>query len=163
VQEVEMLAYLTAQHIPYQYVAHPPVYTCDQAEQLRPDLSGVSTKNLFFQDEKKRFYLVMTACEKRLNLKALGRLLEAPKLHFGSAESLLELLGVTAGAVTVLGLIHDTQHQVRLIVDAEIWSEAHYLCHPLVNTATLVLTKNDLLRFFELTGHTPRALALPAA
>jgi hypothetical protein len=29
------------------------------------------------------------------------------------------------------------------------------MCHPLVNTATLILSKAELERFFVLTGHTP--------
>jgi hypothetical protein len=30
------------------------------------------------------------------------------------------------------------------------------LSHPLVNTATLILSKSELERFFALTGHAPR-------
>ncbi len=161
-QEQELLDYLAAGGISYQYVAHPPVYTCEQAERLRPNLPGVSTKNLFLRDEKKRFFLVMTACTKRLDLKGLSKALGAPKLQFGDEQRLLEMLGVTPGAVTVLGLVHDITHQVKLVVDEEVWSSAYYMCHPLVNTATLVLGRADLLRFFELTGHLPHVLCVPA-
>jgi Ala-tRNA(Pro) deacylase len=73
------------------------------------------------------------------------------------------MLGVTPGAVTVLGLVHDTSHAVQLVVDEEIWMASQFLCHPLVNTATIVLARSDLLRFFDLTGHAPLVLALPGA
>ncbi len=160
--ESELLAYLQSHGIEYQYVSHPPVYTCDQAEQLRPDLPGVSTKNLFLRDEKKRFYLVMTACEKRLDLKGLGRALGAPKLQFGAENYLLEMLGVTPGAVTVLGLVNDPDCRVQLVVDEDVWQGEYFMCHPLVNTATLVLRRADLLRFFELSGHSPQVCPAPA-
>jgi Ala-tRNA(Pro) deacylase len=74
----------------------------------------------------------------------------------------MALLGVTQGAVTVLGLVNDHDHQVHLCVDAGIWDGKYYLCHPLVNTATLVLSKDDLLRFFALTGHTPQVITIRA-
>lgn len=159
--EQDILLYLDQHNIPYQYVAHPPVYTCEQAHLYRPTLPGVSTKNLFLRDDRRRLYLVMTACEKRLDLKQLGKVLGTSKLHFGDEASLLQWLGVTPGAVTVLGLINDKDHQVELIVDCAIWEGEFFLCHPLVNTATLVLAQADLRRFFGLTGHTPRLVEVP--
>jgi Ala-tRNA(Pro) deacylase len=159
--EGAMLAFLDGQSIPYQRVEHPPVYTCEQAELHRHSLPGVSTKNLFLRDRHNLFYLAMTACEKTLDLKALGNQAGAPKLHFGSAASMDALLGVTPGAVTVLALVNDRAYQVRLWVDEEIWGAANFLCHPLVNTATLVIARADLLRFFEITHHNPRVVAMP--
>jgi Ala-tRNA(Pro) deacylase len=152
--EAELYHFLDQHGFIYQRIEHPPVFTCEQADQYRPDLPGVSTKNLFLRDKKRRFYLVMTACEKKLDLKKLGQALNATKLHFGSEASLLELLRLTPGSVTVLGLVNDQRHQVELWIDQEIWRADYFLCHPLVNTATLVLSKADLLRFFDLTGHT---------
>jgi len=151
--EAEFYRFLDEHQFVYKKIEHPPVFTCEQADQYRPDLPGVSTKNLFLRDKKRRFYLVMTACEKKLDLKKLGQALDAPKLHFGSSESLLELLHLTPGSVTVLGLVNDQHHQVELWIDEAIWGDETFFCHPLVNTATLVLTKADLIRFFELTGH----------
>ncbi len=151
--EVEMLTYLDARQFAYQRIEHPPVYTCEQADLYRPKLPAVSTKNLFLRDKHGLLFLIMTDCDKKLDLKHLGQLLHAPKLHFASPEKLKEMLGLDPGAVTVLGLVNDDQHRVQLWVDASIWDAAHFLCHPLVNTATLVISKKDLERFFELTGH----------
>jgi len=159
--EEELLVFLDSSAIRYQRITHDAVYTCEQAEDIRPDLPAVSTKNLFLRDKRRNYFLVMTACKKRVDLKALGRTLETKKLHFGSPEDLLEVLGVTPGAVTVLGLINDRQQRLRLVVDAEIADETNFLCHPLVNTATLVLEHADLLRFFEISGHQPEIVAVP--
>ena len=151
--EAQFLEFLDTQHIPYQRVGHPPVFTCEEAERLRPRLPAVSTKNLFLRDRQGTFYLLVTACDKRLDLKRLGQQLGASRLHFGSEEMLSELLKLTRGSVTVLGLINDTQHRVQLWIDAEIWRQDSFLCHPLVNTATLLLSKSSLERFFEISGH----------
>lgn len=160
--EPDLLAWLDAQLIPYVRNTHPPVYTCAEAAQHRPSLPGVETKNLFLRDESHHFYLVMTACEKRLDLKALGRAIGAAKLHFGSEEQLLEVLGLTPGSVTVLGLVNDLAHRVTLLMDADYWPAEAYFCHPLVNTATLVVEHQALVHFLEQTGHTPQVVVVPA-
>lgn len=161
VSEKELLGYLQQQGIPYQRIEHPPVFTCDEAERYRPQLSGVSTKNLFLQDKRGNAFLLMTICEKRTNLKDLGSQLGVTKLHLGSEKKLQELLGVSRGAVTVLGLINDIHNQVQLLVDEEIWDGEYFLCHPLVNTATLVLAKNDLIRYFMTTRHDINLVFVP--
>jgi Ala-tRNA(Pro) deacylase len=152
--EIELLHFLNENHFSYQRVEHPPVYTCAEAERLRPDIEAVSTKNLFLCDKKARnFYLAVTACEKNMDFKQLAVQLGVSKLRFGSEQNLERLLGVSRGAVTVLGLVNDIDHQVELWIDEEVWRGENFLCHPLVNTATLVLAKTALDRFFEITGH----------
>jgi Ala-tRNA(Pro) deacylase len=158
--QADMLAYLDANAIAYLRVEHPPVYTCDEAAQYRPPAPGLDTKNLFLRDEKHHFYLVVTACEKRLDLKSLGRAVGAPKLHFADERQLLEYLSLTPGAVTLLGLVNDPQGRVELLVDGQYWPAPAYLCHPLVNTATLVLDHPALTSFLALTGHTPRVVEI---
>jgi len=153
--ETELLEFLDTNRLAYQHIAHPPVYTCEQAEKHRPNIEAVSTKNLFLCDKRARnFYLVVTTCEKTVDLKQLTAQLGISKLRFASEENLEHFLGVSRGAVTMLGLVNDVNHQVECWVDAEVWMGEYYLCHPLVNTATLVLSKAALERFLELTGHT---------
>ena len=151
----EFLAFLDANHFVYQRLEHPAVFTCAEAELHRPDVPAVSTKNLFLCDKKaRRFFLVVTACEKTVKLDKLPSQLGVPHLRFGSEENLMRLLGVMRGSVTMMGLANDIEHVVELWIDAEIWDSEYFLSHPLVNTATLVLAKSELERFFALTGHT---------
>ena len=159
--EEELLEYLRQHEIPYQRIEHPPVFTCDEAERYRPRFSSVSTKNLFLEDKHSNPFLLMTDCEKRTNLKALGAQIGAIKLHLASEARLWELLGVNRGAVTVLGLINDIQNQVRLLVDEDIWEREYFLCHPMVNTATLIMAKKDLEYYFMLSGHNVNLVAIP--
>jgi hypothetical protein len=53
-----------------------------------------------------------------------------------------------------MGLANDIAHQVELWIDESLWQSEYFLSHPLVNTATLILSKDELERFFGLTGHT---------
>ena len=153
--EGEFLAFLNANGFVYQRMEHPAVFTCEEAAAHRPEVPSVSTKNLFLCDKKaRRFFLAVTACEKTVKLDQLSSQLGAPHLRFGSEENLRRLLGVTRGAVTMMGLANDVEHVVELWIDAEIWQAENFQSHPLVNTATLILSKTELERFFKLTGHT---------
>src|SRR5512143_4110279 len=152
--ENEFLAFLDTNHFAYQRIEHPAVFTCAEAELHRPGVPAVSTKNLFLCDKKaRRFFLAVTACEKNVKLDALSLQLGVAHLRFASEENLQRLLGVTRGSVTMMGLANDVEHQVELWIDAEIWQGEYFLSHPLVNTATLILKKPELERFFALTGH----------
>jgi Ala-tRNA(Pro) deacylase len=153
--EQKFLAFMDTNGFGYQRVEHPAVFTCAEAELHRPNVDAVSTKNLFLCDKKaRRFFLIVTACEKTVKLDALSSQLGVTHLRFGSEENLMRLLGVTRGAVTMMGLVNDTEHRVELWIDAGIWHSEYFLSHPLINTVTLVLPKSELERFFSLTGHT---------
>jgi Ala-tRNA(Pro) deacylase len=152
--EKEFLEFLEAHGFTYRRVEHPAVFTCAEAELHRPDVPAVSTKNLFLCDKKaRRFFLAVTACEKMVKLSGLASQLGVSNLRFASEENLQRILGVTRGAVTMMGLANDTEHRVELWIDAGIWQGEYFQSHPLVNTATLVLSKPELKRFFDLTGH----------
>ncbi len=155
--EKDFLDFLDSNSFVYQRIEHPAVFTCAEAEAHRPALIAVSTKNLFLCDKRGRqFFLAVTACEKTVKLDDLSLKLGVAHLRFGSEENLMRLLGVTRGSVTMMGLANDTEHKVELWLDSEIWQGEHFLSHPLVNTATLILSKAELERFFTLTGHSPK-------
>jgi Ala-tRNA(Pro) deacylase len=152
--EKSLLQFLDTYHFTFERIEHPAVYTCAEAELHRPQQPAVSTKNLFLCDKKaRRFFLVVTACEKMLDLKKLADQLDVSKLRFGSEENLERLLGVKPGSVTMMALVNDVEHQVELWLDDEIWQGSLFQSHPLVNTATLLLTRESLERFFAITGH----------
>jgi Ala-tRNA(Pro) deacylase len=153
--ENEFLAFLDTNHFAYQRIEHPAVFTCAEAELHRPAVPAVSTKNLFLCDKKaRRFFLVVTSCEKTVKLDRLALQLDVPYLRFASEQNLQRLLGVTRGSVTMMGLANDVAHQVELWIDGDIWQGQYFLSHPLVNTATLIISRAELERFFPLTGHT---------
>lgn len=155
--EIEFLQYLDANGFVYQRLEHPAVFTCEEADAHHIGIEAVHTKNLFLCDKKaRRFFLAVTSCEKTVDLDELAAKFGVSHLRFASEENLMRLLGVTRGSVTMMGLVNDTDHRVELWVDETLWAGERFLTHPLVNTATLVLEKAGLLRFFEITGHSPR-------
>lgn len=161
-KETELYDMLEANDITYQHFSHPAVYTVEQANQHLQDAPGARTKNLFICDEKKRNYFILwTLGEKRVDFKPFGKALRLRKARFGSPERMLEYLSVEPGAVSVLTLVNDTNRKVGLLIDKDLWKNSHFQCHPLVNTATIVISKQDIQKFFELTGHAFQLVDVP--
>lgn len=156
--------WLDARHVDYRRFDHPPVFTCEEAARLIPaEVAGVQTKNLFLRDGKgRRHWLVVTRCDTSVDLKALAPRIGADQLSLASPERLLRHLGLTPGAVTVLGLVNDPQQRVTLVVDRDVWEARAWRCHPLVNNASLVLSREAVERFLAITGHDARVHELPA-
>ena len=160
---MNIVAFLAEHGIAYERFDHPAVFTCEQSEQLAPVMPGVGTKNLFLRDDKnRRRFLVVVAHRKSADLKELKKVFGVQKLSFGSPELLKECLGAEPGAVTLLGLVRDSAHVVEVVIDQAIWDADAIGCHPLVNTATLVIPHEGLVRFLQATGHAFKVIDVPA-
>jgi Ala-tRNA(Pro) deacylase len=154
--------FLEDNQIAYARHDHPAVYTVEEADRLVPKLAAAKTKNLFLRDEKgQRHFLVVVPGHKQVNLKQLKDRMEIKRISFGSSERMKKHLGIEPGAVSILALYNDKAHAVELFVDQELWASESFQCHPLVNTATLEITRDNLLRFLEITGHDMKLIQLP--
>ena len=159
---MDIYRFLDDHDIEYERHDHPAVFTCEEAERLVPPMPGAKTKNLFLRDRKgRRHLLVVVGYEKAVDLKALTSLLGVSKLGFASPARLERYLGVEPGSVSILGLVNDVNQEVEVIVDRDLWEAEAFRCHPLVNTSTLVISRDDLQRFLEITGHRVRTLDVP--
>jgi Ala-tRNA(Pro) deacylase len=147
--------------ISYDRCDHAPVNTCEEAEVAVPNVDAVQTKNLFLRDKRgRRHLLLVTTCAKSVDLKAFRDQAGADHLSFASPERLAKYLGVEPGSVTVLGLFVDSERAVELYVDADVWQTPRWRCHPMVNSATLVLTRDAIEAFLARTGHRPTVVSL---
>jgi Ala-tRNA(Pro) deacylase len=152
----DLFAFLTGLGIAHSTVTHPPLFTVEQSQALRGTIPGGHTKNLFLKDKKDAVYLVVAPEEARVDLKVLHHKLGTGRFSFGSAELLRELLGVEPGAVTPFGVINDTQRRISVVIDAGLMDNTVINCHPLVNTMTTSIARDDLVKFLVATGHEPR-------
>jgi Ala-tRNA(Pro) deacylase len=91
----------------------------------------------------------------------LETVLDVKGLSFGSAERLMTYLGITPGAVTTLAAFNDREGKVEVIVDEDLWQNDSIQCHPLVNTSTLIISRQDIDRFLRLINHVPRIIDVP--
>ena len=66
------------------------------------------------------------------------------------------------GAVTVFGLINDSEGRVKVILDSTLMENAVINGHPLTNEATTSISRDDLVAFVKATGHEPVILKVSA-
>jgi Ala-tRNA(Pro) deacylase len=148
---------LDALGIGYTRHDHPPVYTVAEAEAHWRAIDATHCKNLFLRNQTgTRHYLVVAERHATVDIKRLATLLGDDRLSFASAERLAKYLGLTAGSVSPFGLINDRAHHVQVAVDVTLRDAARVAFHPNVNTATVVLSSADFLRFLTSTGHLVR-------
>jgi Ala-tRNA(Pro) deacylase len=141
-------------------VSHPPVFTVDEAKRLRGSLPGGHCKSLFLRNKKGEMWLVVTLEDRVLDLKLLGERIGAGRVSFGSAERLMQYLGVIPGAVTPFAIVNDRERLVKVVLDAEMMRCTPLNYHPLRNDRTTAITPEDLVRFLEAEGHAPRIVDL---
>jgi Ala-tRNA(Pro) deacylase len=153
----DLFAALDSLGIKHSTIKHPPLFTVEQARELRGQIAGGHTKNLFLRDKKGALFLVVALEDAVIDLKGLHRLLGASgRFSFGSADLLREVWGVAPGSVTPFGAINDVDTRVTVVLDAAMMEHALLNYHPLVNTMTTAIARDDLVRFLEWTGHRPR-------
>ena len=141
-------------------VEHGPLFTVAESSKLEREIPGAHTKNLFLKDDGGELFLVVARTQTRVDLKALAKTLHAGRFSFGKPELLMQALGVPPGSVTAFAVINDPQRRVRVVIDAELMQYDCVNCHPLENTATTNIARDDLLRFIRSCGHEPRITML---
>ncbi len=141
--------------IKYEYHEHPPLATINDAIVHWKDYNSGLCKNIFFRNHKgNRHYLVVLEHLRQLDIHDLEKRLKQGKLSFASDERLKKRLGLEPGSVSPFGLINDTEKNVHLFIDQKLQECERLAFHPNVNTATLVISKTDFLKFLNHTGNT---------
>lgn len=159
----DLFDYLTAMAIVTTTVEHPPAFTVADSSSDELDLPGAHTKNLFLKDDEGTLFLIIAKSTTRVDLKALSKRLNAGRMSFGKPDLLMARLGVTPGSVTAFSVINDTDRRVRVVFDQELMVHDSINCHPLENTATTNIARDELLRFIRASGHEPKILTLTSA
>jgi Ala-tRNA(Pro) deacylase len=140
--------------IRFEYHEHPPIATIEAARIHWQDYQSGRCKNIFFRNHKgDRHYLVILEHLRQLNIHDLEKRLKQGKLTFASDNRLMKHLGVEPGSVSPFGLINDSDKNVHVFIDEKLKESERLAFHPNVNTATLVVSRTDLIKFLEYTGN----------
>jgi Ala-tRNA(Pro) deacylase len=161
-KELGAYDFLDALGLSYQRVDHDPAMTMAVCEEIDRALEATICKNLFLSNRQGTdFYLLMMPGDKPFKTKDLSAQLGTARLSFGAPEKMEELLHTAPGSASVLGLMHDKENRVQLVIDREVLEGEFVGCHPLVNTASLRLRTSDLKDvILPAVGHTPIVVEL---
>jgi Ala-tRNA(Pro) deacylase len=150
----ELYQLLQKLNISFEYHEHPPLATIEDAKIHWKDYNSGRCKNIFFRNHKgDRHYLVILEHLRLLDIKDLEKRLRQGKLTFASDKRLKKYLGVEPGSVSPFGLINDKEQHTHLFIDETLNNYDRLTFHPNVNTASLVVSKYDFLKFLEHTGN----------
>ena len=160
--EASLKQWLSDHNISYILHTHPAVFTVPEAREHCYHIPGSHCKNLFLKNKKsEQLYLITIPHDKRLDLNQFRRSIGASKVRFAEPEDLLEVLGITPGAVSPIGLVNDIDNKVIFIIDEQIWNAEEICCHPNVNTETLQIPGSDFRKLIKATNTSMEIKELP--
>ncbi|HEX9180567.1 MAG TPA: YbaK/EbsC family protein [Burkholderiales bacterium] len=143
-------------------VWHAPAESIESSVAATGHLPGIITKNLLLTDRRRqRLWLACVPWERRVDMAALGRLLDAGKLQMAGAEVLRERLGVEQGALTLLALAAPG-HGIAALVDRAVWESETIQLHPLTSSCTWLVARVGLERLLQESGVSLVILDVPA-
>ena len=154
-KEIRVYDMLDKLGVTYQRVDHEAAFTMEACEEIDKTLQAMTCKNLFLCNRQKtNYYLLLIPGDKVFKTKELSKQIGSARLSFGSPEAMEEMLGVTPGSATIMGLMNDPEHKVQLLVDEEVLQAEYFGCHPCVNTSSLRLKTADVFgKVLEHLGH----------
>lgn len=132
--------------IDYERVDHAPAMTMEVCQEIDEVLNAVICKNLFLCNRQETaFYLLMIPDTKIFHTKDLSAQIGSARLSFAKPEYMEEFLDITPGSVSVMGLMNDTEHRVKLLIDEDVLKSEYVGCHPCINTSSLRFRTADLV------------------
>ena len=154
-QEEAAFAALESLGMDYDRVSHDHADTMEKCAEVSRVLGMPICKNLFLCNRQKtQFYLLAMSPDMPFHTKDLSHQIGSSRLSFAPEEYLWELLHCTPGTATVLGLMNDTEHKVRFLMEKEVYESEYLSCHPCLCSSTLKLKTADILqKFLPSTGH----------
>ena len=161
-REVRTYDYLDKLGIGYQRTDHEAANTMEACNEIDAILGVIICKNLFLCNRQKtNFYLLMMPGDKKFKTKELSAQINSARLSFAEPEDMLKYLDIEPGAVSIMGLMNDTDHAVQLLIDEDVLKDEELGCHPCVCTSSLRMKTKDVIgKFLPATGHTYKTVHL---
>ncbi|MBR0386708.1 MAG: prolyl-tRNA synthetase associated domain-containing protein [Clostridia bacterium] len=161
-REIRTYDYLDRLGIRYQRTDHERADNMEACNAIDAVLGVIICKNLFLCNRQKTaFYLLMMPGDKKFKTKELSSQINSARLSFAEPADMLKYLDIEPGAVSIMGLMNDHDHAVRLLIDEDVLKDEYVGCHPCVCTSSLKIRTADVMdRFLPATGHTYETVRL---
>jgi len=162
-KEIRVYDLLDSLGIEYDRTDHAAAGTMDDCLEVDKILGVIICKNLFLCNRQKtKYYLLMMPGDKPFKTKDISAQIGSARLSFAGEQEMLEYLDITPGAVSIMGLMNDTENHVQLLIDRPVMESELLGCHPCVNTASLrIKTKDVLEKFLPAVHHEAIVVDLP--
>ena len=153
---------LDSLNIAYTRVDHEPAMTMEACVAVDEALGTVMCKNLLLCNRQcTDFYLLLMPGDKPFKTSVLSKQIGSSRLSFADGSYMEQFLDITPGSLSVLGLMNDKDHRVKLLIDADVLSGDAVGVHPCINTSSLGIATRDLTeKLIPAMGHEPTMVAL---
>lgn len=161
--EIPVYDFLDELGVEYKTLKHPAAFTIEECNKVRDIVKAPVFKNLFLTNKQQtKFYLLVMPGEKIFKTKYLSAQINSARLSFADESHMKQYLGVTPGSVTPLGLIHDKEKTVNLLLDEDLKKYPVFACHPCINSASVIMKLDDLItKVIPAMGHAFQWVLLP--
>ena len=161
-KEIRSYDLLDSLGIEYDRIDHEPAMTMEVCEEIDRALGATICKNLFLCNRQQTdFYLLMMPGDKPFKTKDLSSQIGSSRLSFGSPEYMEQLVDITPGSLSILGLMNDKEGRVRLLIDKDVLSGEYIGCHPCINTSSLRIKTSDMVeKLIPALRHAPTLVEL---
>ena len=149
--------------IAYERIDHEAANTMEACRAVDAVLQATICKNLLLCNRQcTSFYLLMIPGDKVFKTKDLSAQIGSSRLSFAGGEYMEQLLDITPGSLSVLGLMNDKENKVQLLIDEDVLKGEYIGMHPCINTSSLRLKTRDLMeRVIPAMGHEAKRVTLP--
>ena len=156
-KEIRVYDLLDSLDIHYQRIDHEAAMTMEACAAIDLVLNATICKNLLLCNRQNTdFYLLMIVGDKTFKTKDLSHQIGSSRLSFASPEYMEELLDITPGSLSVMGLMNDKKNRVKLLIDRDVMAGEYIGFHPCINTSSLRLRTSDLMdKIIPAMGHEP--------
>ena len=145
--ETNLIELIRAKRLDFQIHNHQALFTVEDSENLRGQIKGAHTKNLFLKNKKNAFFLFSCDENAQVDLKHFSKSINAKNLSFANENYLEKYLGIKPGSVSPFALLNDLENVVDFYLDEKLFSSEIINFHPLVNTTTITLKTKDFISF----------------
>ena len=156
-KEIRCYDLLDSLGVEYQRIDHEATMTMEACAEVDKVLDAVICKNLLLCNRQcTDFYLLMLVGDKHFKTSVFSKQIGSSRLSFAAPEYMEQYLDITPGSLSVLGLMNDKDHRVRLVIDEDVAKGEYFGCHPCINTSSLRLKTVDLMeKIIPAMGHEP--------
>ena len=148
--------------IEYMRVDHEAAMTMEACVAVDEALEATMCKNLLLCNRQcTDFYLLLMPGGKPFKTSVLSKQIGSSRLSFADGAYMEQFLDITPGSLSVLGLMNDHEHRVRLLIDGDVLTGEYIGVHPCINTSSLRIRTSDLMeKLIPEMGHEPTMVAL---
>ena len=161
-KEIRVYDLLDSLGVSYDRVDHEVAMTIEACQDIDALFGTHMCKNLFLCNRQETdFYLLLMPGDKKVKTKELSSQINTARLSFANEKYMEELLDITPGSVSVMGLMNDKDNHVKLLVDEDVLKDEYVGCHPCVNTSSLKLKTEDVFgKYLKAVNHTATTVVL---